>query len=187
MGRPKLLLPWRNTSVLGHLIGQWQKLGAEQIAVVCAQGDTALAAELDRLGFAPDDRIINPDSTLGMFSSIKCAAGWNGWDAALTHWAVALGDQPHLSLQTLQQLLNSAEVNSNSICVPRYQGRRRHPVILPKREFLCCATSPVTDLKAILDSASRMHFCELDDPGLALDIDFPEDYAKARQLFEQRV
>ena len=28
MGRPKLLLPWGETSVLGHLIKQWQALGA---------------------------------------------------------------------------------------------------------------------------------------------------------------
>ncbi|HRY59690.1 MAG: NTP transferase domain-containing protein [Verrucomicrobia bacterium] len=28
MGKPKLLLPWGDTSVLGHLIRQWQSLGA---------------------------------------------------------------------------------------------------------------------------------------------------------------
>ena len=28
MGRPKLLLPWGDTSVIGHLIRQWQALGA---------------------------------------------------------------------------------------------------------------------------------------------------------------
>jgi molybdenum cofactor cytidylyltransferase len=32
MGQPKLLLPWGKTSVLGHLIGQWQSAGAGQIA-----------------------------------------------------------------------------------------------------------------------------------------------------------
>ena len=42
MGRPKLLLPWGETSVLGHLIKQWQALGARQIAVVCAPGDQAI-------------------------------------------------------------------------------------------------------------------------------------------------
>ena len=27
MGEPKLLLPWRGTTVIGHLISQWRELG----------------------------------------------------------------------------------------------------------------------------------------------------------------
>ena len=95
MGKPKLLLPWGRTSVLGHLIKQWKALGAKQIAVVCAPDDGAMRVELDRLGFPVQDRIINPAPDRGMFSSIQCAAQWSGWQAALTHWAIVLGDQPH--------------------------------------------------------------------------------------------
>ena len=32
MGRPKLLLPWRGTTVIGHIIYQWRELGAAQIS-----------------------------------------------------------------------------------------------------------------------------------------------------------
>ncbi len=42
MGQCKLLLPWGNTSVIGHLIRQWQSLTAHQIAVVLAAGDEVL-------------------------------------------------------------------------------------------------------------------------------------------------
>src|SRR6267143_6254739 len=96
MGKPKLLLPWGKTSVIGHLIGQWRELGAEQIAVVTAAGDHALGEELDRLAFPTAARIENPAPELGMFSSIQCAARRPGWKMSLTHWALALGDQPHL-------------------------------------------------------------------------------------------
>src|ERR1017187_2577463 len=95
MGRPKLLLPWGGTSVLGHLIEQWQALRAMQIGVVCAARDQAMQAEFDRLSFANDSRIYNPAPEHGMFSSIQCATQWPGWQAALTHWAIVLGDQPH--------------------------------------------------------------------------------------------
>ncbi len=78
MGRPKLLLPWGGTSVLGHLIRQWRALDAKQIAVVCARDDGAMQAELDRLGFAEENRICNPAPERGMFSSIQCAAQWPG-------------------------------------------------------------------------------------------------------------
>src|SRR5437868_3705961 len=76
MGQPKLLLPWGRTSVLGHLIEQWNRLGAEQLAVVSAADDAAIHAELERRGFPSKNRIYNPDPDRGMFSSIQSAANW---------------------------------------------------------------------------------------------------------------
>src|SRR6188474_1351391 len=84
MGRPKMLLPWRGTSVLGHLIAQWVQLGARQVAVVCGAADRAIADELDRLEFPAHDRICNPTPEKGMFSSIQCAARWPGWNREVT-------------------------------------------------------------------------------------------------------
>src|SRR5262245_36520347 len=79
MGEPKLLLPWDDTSVLGHLLRLWKQLGAHQIAVVMATDDPAIAPELDRLGFPTSNRVYNPAADRGMFSSIQCAAAWHGW------------------------------------------------------------------------------------------------------------
>src|SRR5438093_8516154 len=69
MGRPKLLLPWGETSILGHLRKQWRSAGIDQIAIACAAGDQAMRQELDRLGFPERDRIVNPAPERGMFSS----------------------------------------------------------------------------------------------------------------------
>src|SRR5437667_7548195 len=88
MGRPKLLLPWRDSTVIGHLLGQWRELGASSIAVVCAAQARLLDAELDRLGFPPAQRIVNPHPQRGMFSSIQCAAKWAGAQSNLSHWAI---------------------------------------------------------------------------------------------------
>src|SRR5436305_8040524 len=93
MGRPKLLLPWRGTSVIGHLIAQWKKAGAEQIAVVTAAGGEGVHQELDRLEFPNELRILNPTPETGMFGSIQCAACWAGWKEGLSHWVIVLGDQ----------------------------------------------------------------------------------------------
>ena len=80
MGRPKMLLPWAGTTVIGHLIAQWQALAASQIAVVCGAGDSAMQIELDRLSFSAKERILNPEPEAEMFSSIQCAARWTGWE-----------------------------------------------------------------------------------------------------------
>ncbi len=184
MGRPKLLLPWGRTSVLGHLLAQWQALGAEQIATVCAAGDAVIAAELARLGFPPQHQVVNPAPERGMFSSIQCAAQWTGWSAALTHWAIVLGDQPHLRDRTLRTLLDFSAARPENICQPRRAGHARHPVLLPRAAFLQLAVSTAADLKAFLATTPfEIAFCELDDPGLDLDIDRPEDYERAVRCY----
>ena len=180
MGQPKLLLPWGETSVLGHLIEQWRALGAEQIAVVCAPGDVAVRAELDRLRFAEENRIGNPAPERGMFSSIQCAAQWPGWQAALTHWAIVLGDQPHLQPQTLRRVLDFSAAQPAKVCQPARRGHGRHPVLLPKTVFRQLASSTAATLREFLVARSReAALCEVDDPGMDVDIDRPEDYAKA--------
>jgi molybdenum cofactor cytidylyltransferase len=182
MGKPKLLLPWGRTSILGHLIEQWRTAQATQIAVVCATDNRAFQAELDRLGFPASDRIYNPAPERGMFSSIACAAQWAGWQAALTHWAIVLGDQPHVRDQTLQQVLNFCAAHPAEICQPARHGHGRHPVLLPRAVFKALAGSRTATLKEFLASAGRQAaLCESDDAGLDLDIDRPEDYKQALQ------
>lgn len=181
MGRSKLLLPWGGTSVLGHLVGQWQALGATQIAVVCAAGDAAINAELDCLSFPAAQRIINPGPERGMFSSIQCAAGWQGWNPALTHWAIVLGDQPHLQFKTLQTIIDFSATNPDRVCQPHNGGHRYHPVVLPLEVFKRLANSTATNLKDFLVTCETA-YCEVTDAGLELDIDRPEDYQKALRL-----
>jgi molybdenum cofactor cytidylyltransferase len=183
MGKPKLLLPWGKTSVLGHLIEVWRGLHAKQIAVVCATGDLAIQAEMDRLGFPAQDRIINLNPQRGMFSSVQCAAQWPGWQAGLTHWAIVLGDQPHLRPQTLRQVLDFSAAQPTRVCQPARRGHGRHPVLMPKTLFQQLAVSKAATLKDFLAGPGRrVALCELDDPGLDLDIDRPEDYEAAREL-----
>src|SRR5205823_1330961 len=164
MGRPKLLLPWGGTSVLGHLVHQWQALKAEQIAVVRAADDLLIEAELDRVGFAASDRVLNTAPERGMFSSIRCAAQWPGWKADVTHWAIVLGDQPHISRETLQTILDFNAANPERVCLPKQGGHRRHPVVLPRQVFAQLANSEAIDLKAFLDSLPiPPAICELND------------------------
>jgi molybdenum cofactor cytidylyltransferase len=188
MGRPKLLLPWGETSVLGYLLGKWARLGARQITVVCAADAQPLAGELDHLNFPVADRIVNPAAERGMFSSIQCAAGWPGWNAELTHWIVTLGDQPHLKESTLQKLLDFGAKNPEKICQPMRGGRRKHPVLFPRRLFLELKNTLTADLKMFLvERAKDLSGFESNDAGLDVDMDTPEDYERARRMFLGKV
>jgi len=179
MGRPKLLLPWGETSVVGHLLAQWQALGAAQMALVCRRADRPLAAEWRRLGFPPRHRIVNPEPERGMFSSIVCAAAWKGWEAGLTAWVIALGDQPHLRMATLRALLAFQRKHPQAVCQPAFGGHRRHPVILPRDAFLELRRSGARTLKEFLrQTAVPLLECPAKDCGLSFDLDFPEDYER---------
>ena len=183
MGRPKLRLPWGGTTILGHLIRQWQSLGARQIGVVCAANGAVITDELDHLGFPARARIMNPDPDRGMFSSVQCAACWDGWDGALTHWVLTLGDQPHVREATLRAVIEFAATHPEKICQPMRRGHRRHPVVFPQTAMTALRESSASNLKTFLETPGREWTgFESDDAGLDLDLDEPADYERARAL-----
>lgn len=179
MGQPKLLLPWGNETIIEHSVRRWAAVGATSTVVVAAN-DPALIDAVQRSG---GFHIINPDPDRGMFSSVRCAAQWPRWEATLTHWFISLGDQPHLRDTTLRQLICAVQADPASVWQPAYRGRRCHPVVLPKESFAALRDSPAYNLKAFLaSSVIERRSVEIDDPGLEIDIDTPEDYARAKKL-----
>jgi molybdenum cofactor cytidylyltransferase len=185
MGRPKLLLRWGETTIIGHLIHQWRSLGASSIRVVIAQGNEAVTRELDRLGVPAADRIVNPEPEQGMFSSIQCAAREVTRAGSETHFTVVLGDQPQLRLATLRHLVEFAAGSTTEVCQPSRLGRPKHPVVLSRTSFENLAQSPLNTLKDAISSLP-VSLCECEDPGLEADIDTPGDYERARRLELER-
>jgi molybdenum cofactor cytidylyltransferase len=183
MGRPKLLLPWGGTTVLGSLLHQWHSIGAKQLGVVCSGNDVSLAAEINRPGQPRAEAIVNPQPERGMFSSVRCAASWNGWKTDLTHYVISLGDQPHLRKETLAALLSFAGVHPAAICQPGRAGRGKHPLVLPKTVFKQLQNTTAETLKHFVQACGvPVQRLEIDDVGLDLDIDRPEDYEAALRL-----
>jgi molybdenum cofactor cytidylyltransferase len=184
MGRPKLLLPWGQTSVLGHHLSLWQRLApGGQLAVVTPPGESAVVGELQRPGLPLSHRIENPTPESGMFGSIRCAARWGGWQPDLTHHAIVLGDQPAVCESTLRALLDFAAGRPAHICQPARSGRPRHPVIFPAEDFRALAHTCAATLKDYLEaSGGGVALLASDDPGLDLDLDTPEDYERARAI-----
>lgn len=184
MGRPKMLLPWNRTTVLGHLLTMWAQIPASQIAVVRARGDAAIQTELRQLGFPLENCVINPQPDRGMFSSVQCGARWSGWKSTLTHFAITLGDQPQLQFSTLQALTEIAKHRRDKICQPSYDGHPKHPVIVSKSEFNRLARSRAQTLKNFLRArADKISLIEMDDAGLDFDLDYPADYEDAVKRF----
>jgi CTP:molybdopterin cytidylyltransferase MocA len=115
-----------------------------------------------------------------MFSSIRCAARWPGFEPAITHVAISLGDQPQIQPGTLSRLIASVTQDPAHVWQPSFAGRPKHPVILPRPTFTALAQTSCATLREFLTTshAPRSHI-EIDDPSLAIDLDTPEDYQRA--------
>jgi molybdenum cofactor cytidylyltransferase len=178
MGRCKLLLPWGDKTILTHLLDQWRSTGAAQIAPVIDPSNQTLQEALAYAGFANSDWIENPSPQLGMFSSLQEASRWSGWLPTLTHFAICLGDQPHIQISTLHLLLDAARKNPTRICQPALHGRAGHPIVLPANNFRELAQRNVPNLRAYvrIHEALRLRM-PVEDPGVSEDLNTPEDYA----------
>jgi molybdenum cofactor cytidylyltransferase len=184
MGKPKLLLPWGNQTILEHLIQTWHELKAAQIAIV--HSDQPYLLEAFKKISLPHNLIPNTQSELGMFESIRCAARWDSWNH-VTHWIISLGDQPHISKETLSQLIDFSKENPEHIVQPEYRDNPRHPVVLPQTFFGELKSSSCKTLKEFLiGHSSSIRLCPIGDAGLELDIDDPSDYEKAIRFTNER-
>ncbi len=187
MGYPKLLLPWGTTSILQHLLEQWRSLGVIDFLVVVAEDDAGISGELAKLparGWRIE-RTANPDPSRGMFSSVRAASDWvrRQPGAEVTHWVMCLGDQPQVKPDTWARVLSESRRFPRHICQPARHGRLRHPVVFPESCFRALADAREPTLKAYLESqAPARRSFESEDAGLDLDLDSPDDYARAQQL-----
>jgi molybdenum cofactor cytidylyltransferase len=176
MGAPKMLLPWGGTTVLGHQVDVWLGLGAATVGVVHAVDDLPVVREIARHSGVMAIPNSDPDGA-GMWGSIRCAVSWPGWPAGLTHFGLALGDQPHLRPSTLADLLSFARRFSCSICQLSYQGVPQHPIVFPLAWWARLASHAGPTLNDFLIAHhADCSWRELPEPSLRLDLDTPADY-----------
>jgi molybdenum cofactor cytidylyltransferase len=91
-----------------------------------------------------------------------------------------LVDHPALSCDTLDALLAGRGMPSPLLRVPRYAGRRGHPIWFHRdliAEFLeLRPTGAARDI--VRAHAAQTEFLDVDDPGILADIDDAEAYAR---------
>jgi molybdenum cofactor cytidylyltransferase len=180
MGQPKLCLPWGKTTILGHIIRQWRDAGARDLLVVHPPGtETPVALELDRLGVPPEQRAATLAPERGMMGSVFTAARHARELPSLTHLIIALGDQPHLQMETLRALLRACGPARDQIIRMVFQGKPGHPLALPASLLPELSITSSETLRDFIGLSSK-EVCDLTcpDSGVLLDLDTPDDYAQ---------
>lgn len=168
MGRPKAFLPFRGGTFLSEIAGV---LGQRCSRVIAVFGhDAARLSEAARpFGV---HAVENPHYQQGMLTSLQEGLGAvpRDCDAVL----FTLVDHPAISLATVDLLLRSKA----PIAIPRFEGKRGHPVLIRRAicdEFL---REPVTSkVRDVIDRhASEIDYIETADRGISDDIDDPALY-----------
>jgi len=204
MGAPKALLAYHGSTFLETLVRLFAKrcspvivvlgAGAEEIQRSVGQvvnlrrvanpppgaHETAALAPVGnrRAGWQPAPQsvfVVNPDYALGQFSSMQC--GLRAAPSEVGGVLFTLVDHPAVSEATVDALLNGVD-GPALLRVPRYGGRRGHPIwfsseLIP--EFLKAPVgSSARDV--VQRHEAETDFIDVDDDGVLADIDDPDAY-----------
>jgi molybdenum cofactor cytidylyltransferase len=85
-----------------------------------------------------------------------------------------LVDHPAVETSTIRLLLQS----DAALAIPRYAGKRGHPVIVSREIALEILVEPITSkLNHVIDRhTTEIHYLDVNDPGVREDIDDPQLY-----------
>jgi molybdenum cofactor cytidylyltransferase len=178
MGAPKALLEFQNETFLDRLIGLLA-LRCDPVVVVLGYQAEAIRAAARRAGQAAF--VVNPAPALGQLSSLQC--GLRAVPASAQGVLFTPVDHPAIRGATLTHLADRAlalwsDPAPPRLVVPRYQGRRGHPVCCSRAlipEFL--ALTPESQARLVIHAHLQdTSYIDVDDPGILRDVDDPEAY-----------
>ena len=171
MGFPKALLRYRDESFLDTLTALFTPHCSTVIVVLGARAEEIRAAAL-----RPATFVVNPDYALGMTTSLQ--RGLRALPPEAASVLFTLVDHPAAAASTLDALAAPPDPRQPLLRVPRYHGKRGHPIWFSRdlvAEFL--ALPPGGAARDVVHAhRDRTEFLDLDDPGIVTDIDSPADY-----------
>lgn len=181
MGRPKLLMPWRQTTVIEHVLKAWQSSQVDSVVVVARRDDPDLLTICDSL----DVHVVAPPTAPPeMKHSVQYGLDYIQQQFAPDvddRWLLCPADTPNISAVIIDQALAVARSDqSASIVIPVCQGRRGHPVVFP---WVLAKQVFELDENEGVNALVRRHTvleCFVEDDGILEDLDTPEQYDNLR-------
>ena len=181
MGRPKPLLPWRGTTLIEYQVDALLQAGISQIVVVLGHESAAVARFVDERSTR---RVVNESYRNGRTGSIKTGLAAVDTDADAV---LFLGvDQPRTP-DLIRQIVEAHTQRNALITSPRYQGRGGHPLVfsISLREELASTSEENQGVREVFRRHhDEVNEVEIDDPMVRLDLNTPDDYEKARAIYD---
>jgi CTP:molybdopterin cytidylyltransferase MocA len=180
MGAFKPLLPFRGATIIETLLATIRAAGIDDIVVVTGREAVLLTATLAPLGV---DCVHNSGwEESPMFSSVRIGLERVRGRAEKVFFMPA--DMPLISRETFLALSRQ----DAAVAIPTYHGSSGHPVLLSGNAILeILRFSGEGSLRDAIAACSCIKtYIEVDDPGILLDMDTPDDYERALRVVRNR-
>jgi molybdenum cofactor cytidylyltransferase len=173
LGRPKQLLPFRDTTLLGWVVAQVSAAASLDETIVVLGG--AAADVRRRVDFRGAKVVENPAFGHGCASSYR--AGIEALDPRAEAVAVILGDQPSVDATPIDSVVEAWRSDPHPITLASYRERPGHPMVFARALFpdLVALRGDKAAWKLIDAGPGATRLVPIDRPFPA-DVNTQEDY-----------
>lgn len=200
MGSPKALIPFRGSTFLEHLLAvihqstkepaleqrasdePSQKSSEATHAIGCTRVVVGAHTEeiTAKVPLADDEIIVNPHWQQGQLSSIQAAIrslAKTETDGVM----LFLVDHPMISAELVSKLVGQFYISGRSIVLPKFGGKRGHPVIFAARLYdeLLAAPEEQGARAVVWAHADEVLEVPTDEEGVVLNLNDPEALRRA--------
>ena len=189
MGTDKAMLPWppgslSNETFLSAAVRSLLPFN-DLVIVVGGKNESTIAPSVHAINAI---LVRNPDPERGQFSSLQAGLQQvldRGRDAAMiTHV-----DRLPAAAATLAALRDKfvALPEDKWAIVPEHQGKHGHPILIGRRMIEVFLRAPATAIARDIEHQHQHHveYLPVDDPGVTLNVNTPEDYAALARSYER--
>lgn len=175
MGRPKPLLQLDGATLLERAIAALAVGGCAPVICVVPAGPAEIGAAARAAGAAI---VVNPDADSEQIDSLRL--GLDALPAGVDAVVVHLSDHPLASAETVRALVRAREAGGAPIVRPVYGGEPGHPTLFARVLFDELRADQPHGARSVIEAhAHEVEDVPVDDPGIAVDLDTPDDVRRA--------
>ena len=173
MGTNKLLLSFKDKTIIENIIEEVIYSKLEKVYIVCRENEVK-----EIVGKYPIQIIINEMAHEGQSTSIVEAI--KEVDNNFDSYMFLMGDQPLMNRDFINKMIDFYYSNNSSILVPYYNGKRGTPVIFSSKwkNDLLKLKGDEGGRQIIRDNSEDVLEYKVESEILGMDIDKAEDYER---------
>ncbi len=175
MGKPKLLLPYGEKTIIETIVETIVSSNVENTLVILGSDREKIE---EKIRNSPVKIVYNSNFRSGMLSSVQC--GFKAVPEETRAVLVVLGDQPKISADVINKLIDAYKSSGKGIVLPVYKKERGHPVLIDVKygeevENL----SPEVGLRGtVYNHPEDILEVDIETPSIFQDIDDESDYKR---------
>jgi len=175
MGRNKLLMPFEGGTIIGRTLDNLLSSRVREIVVVvgaCAQ-EMSVAIENRAVTM-----VLNPNYAKGMSTSL--ITGIRMISKRAKYVMVALGDQPFVTSNTYDRLIEAAFETGRGIVIPTYSRQRGNPILISAGYFpeILHFSGDVGGRELLVQYPDDVLEVAVSDEGIVINVNTPDEYEK---------